>query len=240
MVFLIAFAVTVAACFALRNPIKKTPSLFYGLSVAMVILYFASFVVTPPRWIQVGLTLTMGHCFLPFAMFAVVMYIGIFPYDSKVRHWLQPVRGPLSIMACFLALGHMIQYLMVYAPRVIAGNEVSTNVLVSFFVAVLLFALIVVLGVTSFEFVKKHMAATTWKKVQQLAYLFYAATYVHLAIMLMPAALHGSSQAQVSLVIYTVVFGVYLIARVVLSMRKKGTSLETAASEKSGGVTVIG
>ena len=234
MNFLVALTVTVVACFALRGSIKKAPVVFYALSIAMVVIYFASFAATPPRWLQIALALTMGHCFLPIAMFAVVMYIGIFPYDGKVRHWLQPVRGPLSIMACFLALGHMIQYLMVYAPRVIGGAEVSGNVLVSFFVAVLLFALILVLGVTSFEFVKKRMTAVTWKKIQRFAYLFYAATYFHLAIMLAPAALSGSSQAQASLGIYTVVFGVYLVARIILSIQRRGTGLSTAASEKNG------
>ena len=54
-----------------------------------------------------------------------------------------------------------------------------------------LLALLVVLGVTSFNFAKKRMRAETWKKVQRLAYPFFMLVYVHLLLMLAPAVPAG-------------------------------------------------
>lgn len=49
--------------------------------------------------------------------------------------------------------------------------------------------------------------------VQKWAYGFFGLIYVHLALMLMPAAAHGGLSAQESLAVYTAVFGVYAVAR---------------------------
>lgn len=231
MEFLIAFVVVVAVSCALRNPLRKAPGVFYGLAIAIVVCYFAAPGLALPHDVSLVLLFTMQRCFVPVALFVLVMYIGVLPYGSPSRRWLQPVRGPLSVVACILVFGHMAHYFTGYLPRIFGTAAVASNVLASFVVALLLFALLLVLGATSLEFVKRHMKASLWKRIQRAAYLFYGLTYLHLMAMLMPAALAGGEQAVVSMVIYTVVFGGYAIARVVVALKGLGTTLDTAASE---------
>ena len=80
--------------------------------------------------------------------------------------------------------------------------------------ALVLLVLLVVLGVTSFAFVKRQMSTASWKKVQKLAYPFFGLVYVHLLLMLLPSALHGGLAAQASVVVYSVVFVGYALCRV--------------------------
>ena len=81
-------------------------------------------------------------------------------------------------------------------------------------IAFVLLLLVLVLGITSLRAVKRRMKARTWKRVQNFAYLFYGLVLVHLALMLGPAALSGSRVAQESVVVYAIVFGGYIVARV--------------------------
>ncbi len=78
----------------------------------------------------------------------------------------------------------------------------------------MLLVLLVVLGVTSFAFVKRQMSTASWKKVQKLAYPFFGLVYVHLLLMLLPSALHGGLAAQASVAVYSVVFVGYALCRV--------------------------
>ena len=80
--------------------------------------------------------------------------------------------------------------------------------------ALALFALLVVLGVTSFNVVKKRMKKETWKRVQLLAYPFWGLVYVHLLLMLVPSALRGGAPAQMAVAVYSVVFVGYAVLRI--------------------------
>ena len=80
-------------------------------------------------------------------------------------------------------------------------------------VALVLFALLLVLGVTSFNFVKKRMRKESWKRVQMLAYPFFLLVYAHLLLMLLPAALKGGLAAQASVAVYSAVFVGYVSLR---------------------------
>lgn len=153
----------------------------------------------------------MGKCMLSLALFVVVMYIGVLSSSSRLRQWLNPVRGELSIIACILACGHMAVYLSSYVPRV--GQALSGNVLGSLMVALGLLALLLVLGATSFNAVKCRMAADAWKRLQRWSYLFFALVYVHLLLMLAPSAMRGSEAAIASIAVYSVVFLSYAVLR---------------------------
>ena len=104
-------------------------------------------------------------------------------------------------------------YLASYLPRNVLGGAVSPNVMASFAVAVVLLVLLLVLGVTSFNAVKRRMRTDTWKKVQKLAYPFFLLVYVHLLLMLAPSALHGGIAATASVAVYSAVFLAYLVLR---------------------------
>ena len=206
MTFLMVLAVTVAACLALRTPLHKWPVAFYVLAVAADVAYVIGVEGLLPRVVMGPLTLLMGKCVLSLALFVVVMYIGVFAKGSKVHQWLKPVRSELSIIACILACGHMAVYLGSYAPRL--GGTLGVNVVSALVVALALLVLLLVLGVTSFAFVKRRMRLQRW------AYVFFGLVYVHLMLMLAPAASQGGEAAVASVVVYTVIFGAYAALRV--------------------------
>ena len=108
----------------------------------------------------------------------------------------------------------MAVYLESYLPRLLGGGEIGGNVMGAFVLAVVLLVLLVVLGVTSFAFVKRQMSTASWKKVQKLAYPFFGLVYVHLMLMLAPAASRGGEAAVASVAVCTVVFGAYAVLRV--------------------------
>ncbi|MBC2887939.1 hypothetical protein [Gordonibacter massiliensis (ex Traore et al. 2017)] len=228
MEFLIVLAATILACFALRNPVKRWPVLFYVLAVALVMLFICGAYVPLPRPLWSLLLVLVQKCMLSLALFVVVMYLGVFARESKVGTWLRPIRAELSIVAWILSLGHMTMYLVSYAPRLLAGR-IDGNVLAALVLALVLFALLLVLGVTSFNVVKKRMKTGTWKRVQLLAYPFFGLVYVHLLLMLLPSALRGGEAAQTSIVVYSVVFGAYAVLRVVRAVRDCRAGLKNEA-----------
>lgn len=212
MEFLGVLAISTIAAFVLRRPIKAAPWAFYGLAVLLATALFAGGAgLLGTAWKP--LILLLQRCMLPLALFTVVMYIGVFPKDSRVGRWLRPIRAELSIIACILALGHMCLYISPYLSRALAG-AMEAPMAASFAISIVLFALLLVLGVTSFDAVKRHMPASLWKNVQRFAYLFFGLIYAHLLFMIAPAALHGGKQAALSVVIYSMVFVGYAVARV--------------------------
>ena len=227
MTFALVLLATVAACFALRNPLKACPLAFYLLAAAVDVAFVAGSTLGMPREVWTAFFVLIQKCLLPLALFVVVMYIAVLPRESRACAWLKPVRAELSIVAWILSLGHMAVYLMSYLPRIVAGGAFNGNVMVSFVVAVVLLALLLLLGVTSFQFVKRRMHTETWKKVQRLAYPFFALTYVHLLLMLAPSALHGGIAAGTSVAVYSVVFIGYFVlrpVRAVLDRRARRTA----------------
>ena len=227
--FLIVLLATVVGCLVFRAPLKKAPVLFYVLAIALDVFFAAGLSLGLPRELWSVLMLLMQKCTLSLAIFVVVMYIGVFRVDSQVGRWLRPVRSELSIIACILAAGHMAVYLAAFAPRLSAGHAVNSNVALSFGVAVALLALLLVLGVTSFSFVKRRMRADSWKRLQRFAYLFFGLVYVHLMVMLAPAALQGGAASRESIVVYSVVFIGYGVARVARALADRTIDADPAA-----------
>ncbi|MFD0702295.1 hypothetical protein DMP06_04225 [Slackia equolifaciens] len=225
MAFLAILAGSAGAVFALRNPIHRAPALFYALAVCVDALFIFGDSLGLPRLVSQGLFAAVHKCTLALALFVIVMFIGVFSRESRVRRWLQPIRAELSVIAWILSLGHMAVYLSSYATRLISGN-VNGAVLVALIVALVLFALLLILGITSFKLVKRYMQAETWKRVQSLAYVFFGLVYAHLMLMLLPPALKGGEAAQVSVAIYSVVFIGYGAARLFRALRDSKTHAE--------------
>lgn len=221
MTFAIVLGCAVAACLLLRNPIRRYPIFFYSLAVVVCVVFFMSDYFVLPRPVWLVFLMLIQRCMLPLALFVVVMYIGVFPPHSKIQQWLKPIRAELSIIACILALGHMIIYLGSYLPRIMTGGSFSANIMGSFVLALVLFVLLILLGVTSFQSVKERMHADTWKKIQKSAYLFFFLVYGHVILMLLPSALNGGIASVISVGVYSVVFGAYAVLRGVRAVNDK-------------------
>ena len=241
MDFLIVLVVAVVVSVALRTPLHKAPWVFYVLAVVADGAYIAGIEGLLPRAVMSPLTLLMGKCMLSLALFVVVMYIGVFAKGTKANQWLKPVRGELSIVACLLACGHMAVYLGSYAPRL--GLSMGGNVLAALVVALALLVLLVVLGVTSFNTVKRRMRTDSWKRLQRWAYVFFGLVYVHLMLMLAPAASRGGEAAVATVAVYTVVFGLYAVLRVrraVVDRRAEGEAATVSSPAVSDALPSCG
>ena len=224
MTFALVLVITIVACFALREPLMRWPWLFYALAIIVDLAFLAASNGLLSREIWLLLYKPMQKASVAMALFAVVMYIGVFPKDSKVSKWMRPVRAQLSIIACLLVAGHMALFFSSYILRVFAGN-LKTNVFGGFLVAVVLLVLVLVLGITSVRAIHRRMNPKTWKAIQRWAYVFFGLAYAHILLMLLPAAIKGGANATESIIVYSVVFGVYAVARIVRAVldRKQGS-----------------
>lgn len=222
MAFLANLAFAVIFTFIFRKPIKKVPWIFYIVALALSVLYYTFMALGTPTLTGIPKSLmiaTMQKGSLGMAFFIIVMYIGVLSRSSKLRNMFNPIRGELSIIAWFLVMGHVVFYLQTQLRIVQIGMErYLERQPFMFFGAVvcglLLFVLLAVLGITSFNAIRKAMKTKTWKKIQAWAYVFYAGLYAHLVLVLLPSALANGMTARISIAVYTVIFGVYLVLRI--------------------------
>lgn len=217
MTFLILLVVAVAVTVVFKKPIKRFPWVFYIVAALLSALYFANRVYGVPALDGIPrslLLVTMQKGSLGVAFFVIVMYVGVFDRSSKVRSFLSPIRGELSIIAWILVLGHIAFYAMTYFPTMFGGGVFKGNVMASLVCGIVLFFLVMVLGITSISAIRKAMNNQLWKGIQRWAYLFYALVYAHMVAILLPSALGGAATARTSVIVYTVIFGVYLVLRI--------------------------
>ena len=216
MNFTVILAATCVFVLVAANSIKAVPWLWYGLACAVDIVYAYGIVYSLPPMVLRILSVTVQRCLLATALFAVVMYCGVFSEQSAVRRRIGPIRAELSIMACILAFAHCLNYLESYLG-VLSRNVavVSANQLASLILAIVLFALMVILGVTSFKKVKHRMKANVWKAIQRSAYVFFALIYVHELLVLYPSATKGAGDAMATCVAGGIVFALYFVLRFV-------------------------
>lgn len=234
MTFLWILFFAVVLVVVLKKPIKSHPMVFYVIAIAIDVMFVLSAYISFPRFVSSALILFVQKCTFSLALFTIVMFIGVFRDGSRIKGYLLPVRAELSIIAWILSLGHMVMYLMSYLPQVSYGIEhMSPATLSALAVALVLFALLLVLGVTSFSFVKRTMKLVTWKRVQMLAYPFFILVYAHLLLMLLPAALKGGIAAQASVVVYSVIFIGYIVLRLYRAFKDRSARAEASAAADS-------
>ena len=223
MTFALILLGAIAGCFVFRTPLRAFPLIFYALAFVIDIAFIMGSFGGMPREVWSVFFTLIQKCMLPLALFIVVMFIGVIPPRSKAYLWLKPIRAELSIVAWILSLGHMAVYLASYVPRFSGGGTFGFNVVASFVVALVLLVLLLILGVTSFQIIKKHMNKETWKRIQRLSYPFFFLVYVHLLLMLLPSALRGGIAASVSVGVYSVIFIGYGILRFVHMLNERNS-----------------
>ena len=214
MAFVATLLVSAIAAIALAPALRRAPAAFYAAAIVVDALFAAQVagVIAFPRGVWLAFFTLVQKCALPLALFTIVMFIGCFSADSRIRQRLQPVRGELSVTACILTLGHMAIYLGTYLPAVADGMR--ANMALAFAVAIALLALLAILGATSFKAVRRRMDPERWKRLQKLAYLFFGLAYLHILLALAPSAIQGGLSARVSILAYSAVFAAYLCARI--------------------------
>lgn len=237
MELLIALIASIAFAFALHNPLKAHPAAFYAAAV-LVSAAFASHAALEafPAFGRV-LFPYIQRCLFAFGLLSVVMLVGALPEDSRLRRYLNPVRGKLSIVASILVAGHVANYVQSYHLQMVGGLfSLPATMLISFAASAVLVALLALLAVTSLDVVRRRMDVNGWKRVQMLAYPFYLLIFVHVALILGPSASSPEQKAFFSIVVYTVIVGLYAAARLAKAVRaKRGTEVRKgrAMSEKT-------
>ena len=216
MVFLMTTLVCAFASWALAPFIHKYPWVLYVVVLVIDALFFLtsfSFIAGP---IGRLCTMLIRRGTLAFALFTVVMYIGVLPHNSALRRRMNSVRAPLSIAASLLIAAHMAVNAANFLPRLV-NPSLKVSITGALIIAIVLFVLVVALGLTSFTFVKERMDAKHWKTLQRFAYLFYGLVFVHILLLLGPGALAKSGATRINLACYAAVVLGYAVLRFVRS-----------------------
>jgi len=131
----------------------------------------------------------LGH-----PLMIIIMYMGALDTRNPYVKRLMSIRKEISILSGFPILTHSLvrvannfpnslKYFTNHAefmdsPRVTSelGAGISSFSLV---LGIVMLALFIPLWVTSFDFVRKRMKATNWKKLQRWSYGLYAMMFIH-------------------------------------------------------------
>ena len=216
MLFLIALVIAVLFSVLCTGALKKVPAVFYvgGVLVSVLMAVLAQQPVENVflRKYVIGL---FSRGALAGALWFVVMGMRLLPDGSKAIKRLMPVRGELSIFTAAVTLSHISVYGLSYIKRLTDPNfSKAADFVLTCAVCAALVLIMLPLTVISFKKIRKKMNAKKWKNIQRAAYVFYALIYLHVIILFMPKARAGIEGYFLSCVVYTAVFGAYLILRV--------------------------
>ena len=229
MLFLIALTIAVLFLVLCAGALKKVPAVFYigGTLISVMMIVLAQQPVENEflRKYVIGL---FSRGALAGALWMVVMGMRVLPDGSKPIKRLMPVRGELSIFAATVTLSHIVFYGVSYIKRLIDPNfSKGTDFLLTCVVCAALVLIMVPLTVISFKTIRKKMNAKKWKNIQRAAYVFYALIYLHIIILFIPKAKAGIEGYFLSCLVYTAVFGTYMVLRVrKLYVKKKSPENE--------------
>jgi DMSO/TMAO reductase YedYZ heme-binding membrane subunit len=214
MLFLVTLAIVTVLVILLQKPLKRWPVVFYLLSFGFTAVYLYTVFAETSLELWRYLLMSMQRCTIALAFLGLVMFANVFPNGSRPYILLMGLRRELSIIGCFFAIGHIVAYMRVFLPR-LTGDMISaqTNLFVSLIIALVITALLVLLTVTSFTAIRHAIKPETWKKIQLMAYPFFALVYIHLMFVLLPSALADGVNATISIAVYTVLFFSYMVLR---------------------------
>ena len=233
MLFIVSLVLALFTALFLDRQLKSKPAVFYisaaVLTAASIIVSQSSITVSSPfiRDYVIGM---FSRGALGAAFWAIVMWTGALPAGSAPIKKLMPIRGELSITAAVLTLAHIVTFGMRYITSIINGRTGTGSAFRDFVITCILSVsmtlIMLPLTVMSFKKIRKKMNAKTWKKIQRLAYLFYAMIYIHIMVLFVPKAQKGREGYFLSILVYSAVF----IGYAVLRLRKAYLSKNKEAS----------
>jgi len=224
MTFLYSIIITCVFIGLFGKKIKRHSTLFYSLFLAIsllaILIVWGGFRLSGPVGAYVLPILARGG--LAGAFLIVVMITGALPNKTGLQRVLLPIRGELSILASILTFGHNIAYGRTYFVALFSKDSalLLTQKLAAICSLLMIFIMIP-LFVTSFPGVRRRMKAKKWKKLQRLAYLFYALLGVHIMLLCLPNALAGRPGYRLTVILYGTIFLSYAICRVVKALGKR-------------------
>lgn len=208
----------------LGDQIKKYPVVFYTLSVVLgvgvSVYYQMGFQETLPEWLTDYVIAPFKRGAFSTALFILVMYAGALNTKWSITKKLYKVRGEISIIACILTLAHNFIYGRKHFPNLFFhANEMKPQYFIATLLTLVMILMMLPLMVTSFQVVRKRMPSHTWKKVQKMAYPFFALIYIHIMTVFLPRA----EKKWLEILLYTVIFAGYAVLRVRKAMKARSS-----------------
>lgn len=230
MVFLISLVLTALLIASGKDFLKKHASVCYvlaaAISAAVVVCTATGVSAAFPVWVRSWIWPIFARSALSTALFAAVMYAGAVPNGSKLMKAVMPIRGELSIIASILTLGHNISFGLTYFRLLFTQPDcLPVNQLLAAICSLVMLCIMLPLFITSFKCVRKKMKGSSWKKLQRLAYGFYALIYIHVLLLTLPGAQKGNGSYLLTVVVYSVVFLAYGALRVRKALQKQSTAV---------------
>lgn len=230
MVFLISLVLTALLIASGKDFLKKHAAVCYvlaaAISAAVVVCTATGVSAAFPVWVRSWIWPIFARSALSTALFAAVMYAGAVPNGSKLMKAVMPIRGELSIIASILTLGHNISFGLTYFRLLFTQpDRLPVNQLLAAICSLVMLCIMLPLFITSFKCVRKKMKGSSWKKLQRLAYGFYALIYIHVLLLTLPGAQKGNGSYLLTVVVYSVVFLTYGALRVRKALQKQSAAV---------------
>ncbi len=154
------------------------------------------------------------------AFFVLVMFAGALNSRWSITKKLLSTRAELAILGSILILPHCVMYFVRFIIKLLNNQPIKTLYLIYLIIGLIAFIIMIPLFITSLKKIRSKMKYKDWKKLQRFAYPFYLLAYVHILISL----LNSKEVDLLKLITYTVVFGVYLILKLIKTFSKKNNS----------------
>lgn len=239
MLLIISLVLAVAFVFLCGKALKKHPILFYsGAGIITIVLALIPFDGVP-NFVNNYILALFRRGSLATAIFIIVMYTGALKNGSALMKKLIVIRGELSIMASIMILCHNIFFGKIYFVRLFTSAlTMPVTQFLSAIASLLMLVIMIPLTIMSFPKVRKKMKPKLWKRLQRFAYVFYALIYIHIFLLTYSSAQARRGDYALSLILYTIIFGVYLVMRVRKYLLKKNSNIKLALNAGSGICTV--
>lgn len=235
MLLIISLVLAVAFVFLCGKALKKHPNLFYiGAGIITAVLALIPFDGVPD-FVNNYILALFRRGSLATAIFIIVMYTGALKNGSALMKKLIVIRGELSIMASIMILCHNIFFGKTYFVRLFtSASTMPVTQLLAAIASLLMLVIMIPLAIMSFPKIRKKMKPKLWKRFQRFAYAFYALIYIHIFLLTYSSAQAHRGDYALSLILYTIVFGVYLVMRVRKYLLKKNSNIKLALNAGSG------
>lgn len=224
MIFLISLALTAVLIRLCAKSLKAHPVPYYcgAVILAAAVVFCTVQGVAFPGWFSTWVWPIFARSALSTALFVAVMYAAAVPNGSKLMKTVMPIRGELSILASILTLGHNIAYGKTYFRLLfVRPDRLPVNQLLAAVCSLVMLCIMIPLFITSFKCVRRKMKGSSWKKLQRLAYGFYALVYIHVLLLTVPGARKGSGSYLLTVLVYSVVFLTYGALRTRKALRNR-------------------
>lgn len=213
LVYSLIFAVVMSLL--LTSSIRKNSKLYYA--IALIIALLTSFYKLYGDTFGIELTgfllafeKTSMKGILSVAFFVLVMFAGSLNRKWDITKKLLSIRAQLAIIGSILILPHGLIYTYFIFGDFIKNFTIPGLSMIHLTIGLIAFIVMIPLFITSFKFVRSKMKYAKWKSIQRWSYLFYGLTYLHIILIL----LKKDNIDTLKISIYTIVFGVYTILRV--------------------------